>query len=234
MNLPKRNEKHQYKFKTSTGQIIKYTPWLVKDEQEYLYATEGLTDKNIILDHIEELVSKCIPEGFNLSSLSEIDFYRLCIELRKKSKGSEHEIIFTCPHCGLVNENCIIDLDKDVKYTEFSNDPITINEITFNLKDISRSELKKIEKIKNKTKSRFMYIVYSISSLIINDEVYSNITSEDVQKYLEEELTSPEFKQLSKEFVDKVGDIGVYKTFTCDKCKKTTSVYVEDIIDFFG
>jgi len=233
-NLPKRNKRHEYDFTLSNGKTIKYQPWLVRHEQEFLYATEGIKDRGEKMKHIDELVSKCLDDDVNIKDLSEMDFFRLVIELRKKSKGSEHEVIFTCPHCKTLNEDVIIDLDKDVDFKEFNKEPILINDVQFFMREISRKEADLLINIESEEKKRFMYLVYSIESISLNDEVFSNLSEEDVTKFLFEEIQPEEFTEFTAQFAEHISTLGISKTFKCLRCEEETLVYIEDILDFFG
>ena len=121
--LPKRDTRQKYEFKINEKKSMDIQGWLVKHEQEYMYATSGDMTYLEKLPYIENLVKQCVPENFDIYSLSEIEFYLLIIELRKISKGSEHEIVFTCPHCETLNEDKLLDLNEDVHYTPFINTP---------------------------------------------------------------------------------------------------------------
>ena len=235
MNLPKRNERHKYTFELSDGKKkIEFTPWLVKDEQEYLYATEGIEDDSVKLEHIEQLMGKCITNDINLQSISDYDFIRFAVELRKRSKGADHEIVFTCPHCKSLNESKFINLDEDMKTRNFDKTPIEISEIQFNTKQPSRKDITKLKKFESDREKRFNYILMSIDSMIINDEVYANISQDEIKRYIEEELTSEEYDDLGKEILSRMSIVAIEKTFECDHCQKKVLIYIDDITDFFG
>lgn len=235
MSLPKRNERHKYTFELSSGKKkIEFTPWLVKDEQEYLYATEGLEDSSVKIEHIEQLMSKCVTNNVDLKTISDYDFIRFAIELRKKSKGAEHEIVFTCPHCKSLNESKFINLDTDVKTKNFDETPVEIGEIQFNTKQPSRKDIAKLKKFKSDREKRFNYVLMSIESLIINDKVYANVSQDEIKRYVEEELSSDEYDKLGKEILKRMSIVAIEKTFICDHCEKKTLIYIDDVTDFFG
>ena len=230
MNLPSRNKRHQYEVQLSTG-VVKFQPWLVKDEQEYMYAVEGITEESEIITHIEELLSKCVD--INFKEMSDIDFLKLAIEIRKRSKGSDHEIIYTCQQCDHINTDKIIDLETDV-ITDFrTKHPITINDLEFTIKSVTRNDLQYIESLEGDNKKRWKFIVKSIKSIAINDELFTNLSEDDIEQYLGEELTTQEFQDLVAAIMDQQDDIAVESTFTCDKCGAETVIYVDKIIDFF-
>jgi len=233
MNLPQRIKPHQYDFTLSNNKKIKFTPWRVKDEQEYMYATEGIEEKEYKLPHIEELLSKTVDDDINFGEFSELDFFRFAIEVRKYSKGSDHEVIFTCPNCGTTSEPKLISLDDDVKIKPFVNDPIYINDLVFELREVSRAEIQKMKEIETDAEKRFEYVVHSISSISVNDEIFTNLSVDDIRKYIGEELTSAEYEDLSNKILLISPSIIIEKKIQCEKCNLETLVYVDNISDFF-
>jgi len=229
--LPKRIKRHQHEFKCQDGQVIKYTPWLVKNEQEFMYAIEGI-ERAEIGAHIEELISKCVQD-VDLNKLSDVDYLRLAIEIRCTSKGAEHELGFTCPDCGEINSELIIDLSEDARFVPFDAEPIEIADLTFEVKELSKAEVFKLSQLKTNEEKRFQFIVHSIKSIAVGDEIFPNLSTEDIEKYLGEELENLEFKELVENVILKTSTVAIDKTFKCKKCKKEIKVYVDDIIDFF-
>ena len=233
MNLPERIKKHQYEFKMSNGKIVKYTPWLVRDEQEYMYATESITNKEYKIQHIEELLRKCVDDEINFDDFSDLDFLKFAIEVRKVSKGGEHEIIFTCPNCETINEPKMISLEDDVHIKPFLGDTIYINDLSFEIREISRGEIYQMKEIETAAQKKFKFVVHSITSITVDGTIYSNLNVEDVEKYLGEELTSEEFEELTIEVLRNTPSIAIEKKFQCDKCGLETLVFIDNISDFF-
>jgi len=232
MNLPSRNKRHQYEVQLS-NQTVKFVPWLVKDEQEYMYAVEGLEDEQEVMKHIYELLSKCTDIDFD--SLSDVDFLKLAIEIRKRSKGSEHEVVFTCRNCQHINVDNIIDLETDViEKRADKQEPIQVNDdLEFHVKTLTRKELDKLKDIESEEKKKWYFIVYSIKAIAIGDDIYSNLSEEEISKFLGEEVTTEEFKDLVDSLADYQDSISVETKFKCEKCGEETLVYVDKIIDFF-
>ena len=233
MNLPQRIKRHQYEFKLSNNKVIKYTPWLVRDEQEYMYATEGVDDKEYKIPHIEELLKKCVDEDIDFDTFSDLDFLRFAIDVRKVSKGSVHEVTFTCPNCGVVNEPTPIDLDKDVFLRKFNKEPINISNMTFHLREVTRGEIEEMKTIQTDSQKRFRYVVHSIQSISVDDKIYSNLSTDEIQKFLGEELESEEYFELSTTVIGLSPSIAIEKKIYCQKCGLETLVYVNNLSDFF-
>lgn len=231
--LPKRDLRQKYEFQINEKKSIEISGWLVKHEQEYMYATSGEMTNEEKLPFIENLVKQCVPEDFDISSLSEIEFYRLVIELRKISKGSEHEIMFTCPHCETLNEDKILDLNEDIHYAPYINTPFETGDLVFNLKDVSKKSIDIINKEENDEKRRFLFIVHSIDSILVNDEIYGNLSTDEIQSFLENEVKPEEFEDFKRHLIKISSLLSVNKVFECDRCGKNINIYVDNIFDFF-
>lgn len=233
MPLPKHENKHSYTAELPSGRKVKFRPWIVREEQEYMYATEGLDNKDEMIPHIEELIGKCLEEDLNLNDLSEIDFLALCVELRKKSKGEQHEIVFTCPSCQAVNDEIFISLVDDVFSEGMKDRQVEVAGVEYTFKDISRADVEKLKKFESEKEKTFMYMVYSLAAVATEDQTYTNFSIAETKKYFEEEISAIDFKKLSKEFGNILPVFGIRRIIPCEKCKKETHVYVDKVTDFF-
>ncbi len=233
MNLPQRMKRHQYDFKKSNGSIIKFTPWLVRDEQEFMYATEGIEDKDYKIPHIEELLNKCVDDEINFDMFSDLDFLRFAIEVRKLSKGSEHEVTFTCPNCNTINEPSMIDLDGDVSVIAFSTSPIDIGNMSFAPREVTRGEITEMKNIVTNAEKRFQYVVHSISAITVDDEIHANLTLDEISEFVGTQLLPEEWDELSAEILKASPSVSIEKNIQCAKCGLETLVFVNNITDFF-
>jgi len=232
MSLPQRIKRHQYSFQMR-NKTIKYTPWMVRDEQEYMYATEGIEDKDYKLPHVEELLSKCVDDDIDFSDMSDIDFFRFAIDVRKVSKGSDHEVVFTCPNCETMNEPMIISLEDDVTIRMFNSEEICINDMVFSVREVTRFELATMKEIETSAQQRFEYVICSIASISVGDEIFTNLSQEEIRTFVQEQLTSEEYDELSLAVLGNTASIVIQKKLECAKCNLETLVYVDNISDFF-
>ena len=145
MPLPKHNQKHTYEADLPSGRKVKFRPWIVREEQEYMYATEGLENSEGYIPHIEQLIQKCVVGDLDIMNLSEVDFLSLVVDIRKKSKGETHEVIFTCPHCQTINDEIYIDLNVDIKQKPMNTTPIEIGDSEYTFRDLTRKNLAKLK-----------------------------------------------------------------------------------------
>jgi len=95
MALPKLNVP---KYKTnlpSTGKVVNYRPFLVKEEKLLLIATETGNQSDLVRA-IKEILSNC-TDLKDVNSLSTFDLEFLFLKIRTKSVGENVEVTVTCP-----------------------------------------------------------------------------------------------------------------------------------------
>ena len=120
MALPRLNKHLQYNMKIpSTGQEIKYRPYLVGEEKHLLLALEQ-QDKAVVLNAIADTLRSCISDDtpVDVSSLPIFDIEYMFTQVRSKSVGETSTINLKCSHvhddetpCDHLNE-VDVDLSK--------------------------------------------------------------------------------------------------------------------------
>lgn len=110
MALPKLNVP---KYKTtlpSTGKVVNYRPFLVKEEKLLLIATETGNQSDLVRA-IKEILSNC-TDLKEVNSLSTFDLEFLFLKIRTKSVGENVEVTVTCPDDGETEVAVSIPLDE--------------------------------------------------------------------------------------------------------------------------
>jgi hypothetical protein len=110
MALPKLNVP---KYKTtlpSTGKVVNYRPFLVKEEKLLLIATETGNQSDLVRA-IKEILSNC-TDLKDVNSLSTFDLEFLFLKIRTKSVGENVEVTVTCPDDGETEVAVSIPLDE--------------------------------------------------------------------------------------------------------------------------
>ena len=81
----------------STGQTIKYRPFLVREEKLLILALES-EDPKQITTAIKQVIKSCIQtKGVKVESLPTFDIEYLFLNIRGKSVGEEVELQLICP-----------------------------------------------------------------------------------------------------------------------------------------
>ena len=95
----------------STGQKVKYRPFLVKEEKVLVIALESEDNKQIT-NAIKAVLKACIQtRGIKVESLPTFDIEYLFLNIRGKSVGEELEVNIICPDDKETQVPVVIDLD---------------------------------------------------------------------------------------------------------------------------
>jgi len=96
MALPKLNTPTYELELPSTGEIIKYRPFLVKEQKLLLIAQESGEEKQIA-NAMGELVNSCTFGKVNTKSAPMFDIEYLFLKIRGKSVGEKVKLNLICP-----------------------------------------------------------------------------------------------------------------------------------------
>jgi hypothetical protein len=130
MALPRVNEVLKFSLTIpSTGKIVKYRPYLVKEEKVLLQAFES-QDLKACLQAMCDTIEACIDDekDIEVSKLPTFDLEYMFIQIRGKSVGETSDIRITCKECGEKNEHSIDLNDITVKQEEVSSGIIDITD----------------------------------------------------------------------------------------------------------
>ena len=95
MALPKLNVP-KYKMKLpSTGKVVNYRPFLVKEEKLLLLATETGEQADLV-NAIKDIITACTDIS-DVESLATFDIEFVFLQIRTKSVGESVELAITCP-----------------------------------------------------------------------------------------------------------------------------------------
>ena len=112
----------------STGEEIKYRPFLVKEQKTLLILQES-EDKRDIINGLQKIVTDCTFDKLNMSKMPIFDFEYLFLKIRCKSVGETAELNLTCPDDNATTVPVTINLDEiDVQVTEEHTDTIKITD----------------------------------------------------------------------------------------------------------
>src|SRR6056300_148209 len=83
----------------STGEKLKYRPFLVGEEKTLLLALEGGQDKEIS-EAVMQTVRNCTFEKFDVTKAPMFDIEYIFLKIRTKAAGSKQEVKLLCPDDG--------------------------------------------------------------------------------------------------------------------------------------
>tara|TARA_Y100001963_G_C6782141_1_gene450546 strand:- start:1405 stop:2109 length:705 start_codon:yes stop_codon:yes gene_type:complete len=216
----------------STGETIKYRPFLVKEQKLLMIAQESDNEKEII-ETMSRLVSSCTFDKVdaNMSPLFDVEY--VFLKMRSKSVGSKTKISVLCPDDDETYAETTIDLDEiSVQIKDEHTNEIGINDKTkmiFNyplfrdVKDVDSG--KEIE-------GMFTTIKRCVREIRHGDDVYnkSDITDKELDEFLES-LDSSQFQKIIN-FFDTMPKLRHVVNITNPNTKVKSEVIVEGLQSF--
>ena len=190
----------------SSGETIKYRPFLVKEEKLLVIALESEDNKQIT-NAIKAVIKGCIlTKGIKVETLPTFDIEFLFLNIRGKSVGEEIEVNVFCPDDGETQVPVTINLDDiEVQKNEDHTNKIKIDDsVMMEMKYPSLEQFIKNNfdfNEKNAMDQSFDLIASCIGKVYTEDEVWStsDCTKKEVKEFLES-MNSSQFKDIEKFF----------------------------------
>jgi len=222
----------------STGQSIKYRPFLVKEEKVLVIALESEDNKQITTA-IKAVLKSCIlTKGVKVESLPTFDIEYLFLNIRGKSVGEELEVNVICPDDGETTVPVIINLDDiEVQKDENHSNKIKIDDsIMMELKYPSLDQFIKNNfdfNDKNAMDQSFELIASCIDKVYTEDEVWAtaDCTKKEVKEFLES-MNSQQFKEIEA-FFETMPKLSHTINVTNPNTKVESEVTLEGLASFF-
>ena len=202
MALPKLETKTYTLTLPSTGEDIKYRPFLVKEQKILLMAQESKNTSEIA-DAMSQLISDCTFGKVDPKTCPMFDAEYIFLKLRAKSVGETAQVQITCPDDDKTKVNVTINLEEvECNMTE---DHTNIVEVTDNIKIIFNypllSTYQNNELEEDKTKKIFSMLVECIQEIHHGDKVYNRIdvSKKELNEFIDS-FDTTQFKKVSNFF----------------------------------
>jgi|SRR5210317_111945 hypothetical protein len=206
MALPELNTARYSMVIPSTGQTVKYRPYLVKEEKILMMAMES-DDNKVIARATMDVIKSCIEDELDVESLPMFDIEAIFLALRSKSVGESMELKIKCS-----DESCNKVSDISINFDEVEIPKISNKETNIMLTDdvgvvMKYPSMKDVEKMgnadDNNAKEAMNMIIACIDSIFDADAVYpaSEESSESLTKFVDS-LSNVQFLKLSEFFRD--------------------------------
>jgi len=238
MALPKLNVPVYEAILPSTEKVIKYRPFLVKEEKLLLTAQESGEDA--VLPAVKQIIKNCIQGEIDVDNMPIFDIEFLFLRLRAKSVGEEITIglkPWGCPQnngelCKFTTEVTInleeIKCVKDKKHTSkiMLDDKVGI---MMKYPDISQMGIKGSE-----IEMGMKIIKNCISMIFTQEETHEKDSFTD--KELDEFIDSLNSKQMEgiNNFFETMPTIKHTAKYTCKTCGEEKETTVQGLNSFFG
>ncbi len=240
MSLPKLNVPVYETVLPSTEKVIKYRPFLVKEEKVLLTAMEdGKNDT--IMNAVKEVLKNCIQSKIDLDKLPTFDLEFLFLRLRAKSVGEEVTIglkPWGCPQnngelCDKTTEVKVnleeVKVIKDEKHTSkiMLDDNVGIK---MRYPDISKID----SDMGDNFETGMKMVKDSIDMIFTSEETHERDTISE--KELEEFIDSLNTEQFGKirEFFDTMPQLKHTAKYTCSTCGEEKETTITGLNSFFG
>jgi len=233
MALPKLNAPTYELELPSTGEKIKYRPFLVKEQKNLMLAVESEEDSQI-KNAIAELISACTFEKIKPFEVPMFDIEYMFLRLRGKSVGEKVKVNILCPDDNETRVDVNIDLEKvGVQLEEEHTNEINV---TDDIKIIMRyPTLNDMDQIKEnqEIEQTFDVMKRCIAEIHDGETIHERIDiSESELDEFVESLTTSSFEKM-QEFFKTMPKVLHVVTVKNPKTKKKGKVIIEGIQSFF-
>ena len=222
----------------STGQSIKYRPFLVKEEKVLVIALESEDNKQITTA-IKAVLKSCIlTKGVKVESLPTFDIEYLFLNIRGKSVGEDLEVNIICPDDNETQVPVTINLDDiEVQRDDNHTNKIKVDDsIMMEMKYPSLDQFIKnnFDFNDNMMDQSFDLIATCIDKIYTEDEVWASAdcTKKEMKDFLEQ-MNSNQFKEIEK-FFETMPKLSHSVTFTNPKTQVESTVVLEGLSSFFA
>lgn len=223
----------------STGQTIKYRPFLVKEEKLLVIALES-EDTKQITNAIKTVIKNCIEtKGIKVESLPTFDIEYLFLNIRAKSVGEEIDVNIICPDDEetTVSVNINVDDIKVQKNPEHSNKIKLDDSLMMEMKYPSLDEFIKNNfdmSNKNTLDQSFELIASCVDKIYNEEEVWvsADVTKKELMDFLDQ-MNTFQFKQIEK-FFETMPKLSHTIKVKNPKTEVESEVVIEGLSSFFA
>jgi hypothetical protein len=223
----------------SSGQTIKYRPFLVKEEKLLVIALES-EDTKQITNAIKVVIKNCIStKEVKVETLPTFDIEYLFLNIRGKSVGEQVDVNIICPDDNETNASVSINLDdiKVVKNEEHTNKIKVDKSIMMEMKYPSLEQFIKNNfdfNNENAMEQSFDLISSCIDKIYTEDEVWStaDVTKKELTEFLES-MNSSQFKEIEK-FFETMPKLSHKISIINPNTKVESEVVLEGLASFFA
>lgn len=224
----------------SSGKVINFRPFLVKEEKILLIALET-GDKKAQYRALKQILQNCIITPTNVEELTVFDVEYLFIQIRGKSVGEILEPVVVCPACATqgklkINLSDITVNQKnkvEVPYKVMLSDNVGITLVYPNLKMVENIDPEKAVG-SGDTETVFKIIAKCIDMIFDGEQTFDpkEYTEKEIIQFIEGTPTE-NFKKII-DFVSNMPRVEKEVNFRCPKCQTDKQMVLRGVEDFFG
>lgn len=224
----------------STGQNVKFRPFLVKEEKALLIAQQS-EDIQVMVDSLKTVIRGCVLDKIDVDSLATFDVEYIFTQIRAKSVGEIIELLFPCDEDHGEDQDkaklkVSIDLTNlQVEFPEGASKKIPLfGDVGVVMKYPTFETMTKMEKLDVEDVDAIFDVIASSIDLIYQGEELFYAKEQSKEELLEflYNLTNEQFQNLQT-FFKKMPKISKTIEYNCPLCGKHHSVTLEGMQSFF-
>tara|TARA_B100000282_G_scaffold20220_1_gene13525 strand:- start:262 stop:966 length:705 start_codon:yes stop_codon:yes gene_type:complete len=201
MALPKLNAP-SYEMKIpSTGETVKFRPFLVKEQKMLMIAQES-KDPNMMANTMCDLIESCVEGMKDVHLMPTFDIEFMFLQLRTVSVGSEIELEMLCQDDGETKVLVTVKLE-DIKVSELPNHKKEImitDKIGMTFKYPTMVDIAKYGKDGiSAVDTTFGIIQDCLVNIFDENEVYDEMNQKELQEFIEQ-MTTDQFEEVQNFF----------------------------------
>lgn len=238
MALPK-VETPRYELQVpSTGKMVTYRPYLVKEDKILMTAMESQNNSQMIRA-VKDVISACTDGEVDISNLTMFDLEYVFAKLRSKSVGETSTVGIKCTECDSKNdvELNLDDVQVNVPKDDSSKTIHLTDDVGVVLRYPSVSALNEAESQSasgSDVDMVFSLVIACIDSIFSGDEVYDTDqqSHKDMVEFIES-LSAEQFNRI-RAFTDEMPTATIDTDFKCMNCGADNHIEVKGLPNFFS
>jgi hypothetical protein len=235
--IPILNDKPKYEMNIpSTGETVRFRPYLVKEEKILMMALES-KDEKASLRAVIDTIKSCVHDEVNYDKLHLFDVEYMFTKIRGKSTGEIIELTSSCKSCDQSNDISVnIDEVKVIGDIKTDSKIILDEEYSVDMQWPLYNKMSNNENI-NKDSTDVEQLIELIGECIVSINTPEEVIlvkdepKEQLIRFIES-MSSDQFIKM-KEFLDKMPVCEVKHNFKCSSCGEENEINIRNISDFF-
>jgi ribosomal protein L5 len=234
MALPKLDTPTYELEQPSTGEKIKYRPFLVKEQKILMMAQESQDDKQI-RDALANLITSCTFKSVDPYEIPMFDVEYFFLRIRGKSVGETVDLNLLCPDDNETTVKKTVNLEEigvNMKVGHTNEINIT-DSIKMIMKYPTLNDIVDIDTDIENTEDMFSLVKRCVWEIRHGEKVYNkvDISDKELEEFIDS-LTTDQFEKIT-DFFDTMPKVQHSVEITNPKTKKKGEVVIEGIQSFF-
>ena len=234
MALPKLNNATYELTLPSTGEQVKYRPFLVKEQKALMIAQESEDDKQIE-NTLAQILSDCVLEDIDPYKMPVFDVEYLFLRIRGKSVGEKVKLNVLCPDDEKTRVDVEVDLEKvDVQMTDDHTNIVNLTkDITMVMRYPCLKDMSGFDDT-GEVSSMFDMIKRCIHEVHDGETIYNrvDISDKELDEFIDS-MSSENFEQVAN-FFNTMPKLYHEIEVKNPKTKKKNKIPIEGLQSFFG